>query len=191
MLNIALFGAPGAGKGTQSKFLIEKYKLTYIATGDILREEMAAKTELGLLAKETIEKGMLVSEEIIVQIIENKIRMNPDASGFLFDGFPRNLKQAGILEEILNKMNTKLSCMICLDVPDDVLIKRMLKRAETSNRIDDTEDVIKFRLQEYYNKTFPVANFFKEKKIYFPIDGLGSIEEISERIDKVVEGILM
>lgn len=190
MINIALFGPPGAGKGTQSKFLIDKYKLTYIATGDLLREEMAGKTELGLLAKETIEKGMLVSEEIIVQIIENKIKMNPKASGFLFDGFPRNLKQAGILENLLIKMNTKLSCMICLDVPDDVLIKRMMKRAETSNRIDDTEDVIKFRLKEYYNKTFPVVNFYKEKNIYYPVNGIGSIEEISIRIDKVIKEVL-
>jgi len=190
MLNIALFGPPGAGKGTQSNFLVEKYNLSYVATGDLLREEMAEGTNLGKMAKTAIEKGELVSDEIIVQLIEQKIKMNPEANGFLFDGFPRTWVQAYILEGLLLKMNTQLSCMICLEVPEDVLIERMLKRAETSNRSDDNINVIKYRLQEYYNKTLPVANFYEEKKIYYPIDGIGSIDEISERVNKVVEETL-
>jgi len=187
MLNVALFGPPGAGKGTQSKFLMEKYNLSYVATGDLLRAEISENTTLGIMAKEAIEKGQLVSDEIIVQLIEQKIKMNPEANGFLFDGFPRTWVQAYILEGLLLKMNTKLSCMISLNVPENVLIKRMLKRAQTSNRSDDNIDVIKYRLQEYYNKTLPVANFYKDKRIYFPVNGIGSVDVISERIDKIVE----
>ena len=187
MLNIALFGPPGAGKGTQSKFLMEKYNLSYVATGDLLRDEINENSTLGLMAKEAIEKGQLVSDEIIVQIIEQKITMNPDANGFLFDGFPRTWVQAYILEGLLLKMNTKLSCMISLEVPEDILIKRMLERAHTSNRSDDNIEVIKYRLEEYYNKTLPVANFYKEKKNYYPVNGIGTVDEISDRIDKIVE----
>ena len=190
MLNIALFGPPGAGKGTQSKFLMEKYKLSYVATGDLLRAEIAESSKLGLLAKESIEKGELVSDEIIVQIIEQKIIMNPEANGFLFDGFPRTWVQAYILEGLLLKMNTQLSCMISLEAPEDVLIKRMLKRSETSERSDDNIDVIKYRLQEYYNKTLPVATFYKEKNIYYPVDGIGAVDVISTRIDKDIEETL-
>jgi len=190
MLNIALFGPPGAGKGTQSKFLMEKYNLSYVATGDLLRDEINEKSTLGLMAKEAIEKGQLVSDEIIVQIIEQKIKMNPDANGFLFDGFPRTWVQAYILEGLLLKLNTKLSCMISLEVPEDILIERMLNRAHTSNRSDDNIEVIRYRLEEYYNKTLPVANFYKEKKNYYPVNGIGTVEEISESIDKIVEETL-
>lgn len=190
MLNIALFGPPGAGKGTQSKFLIEKYKLSYVATGDLLREEMAEKTPLGLLAKDAIEKGQLVTDEIIVQLIEKKIIMNPGVNGFLFDGFPRTWVQAYILDGLLLRMNTQLSCMIALDVPEDILIERMMHRAETSNRTDDTIDVFKNRLQEYNNKTLPVINYYKEKRIFFPVNGIGAVEEVSDRIDTIVQDTL-
>jgi adenylate kinase len=190
MLNIALFGPPGAGKGTQSKKLVEKYNLAYVATGDLLREEIKEQTELGMQAKEGIERGELASDEIIVQIIEKKIKMNPEANGFLFDGFPRTWVQAYILEGLLLKMNTQLSCMICIDVPEEKLVERMLKRGETSNRSDDNIDVIKFRLKEYYTKTLPVAGFYKEKGNYYPVDGMGTVDEIFERIDNAVEDAL-
>ncbi len=190
MLNIALFGPPGAGKGTQSKFLMDKYNLSYVATGDLLREEMAEKTPIGMLAKDTIEKGQLVTDEIIVQLIEKKIKMNPGVNGFLFDGFPRTWVQAYILDGLLLRMNTQLSCMIALDVKEDVLIERMLHRAETSNRADDNIDVFKNRLQEYNNKTLPVINFYKEKRIFFPVSGIGAVEEVSERIDTIVQDTL-
>ncbi len=187
MLNIALFGPPGAGKGTQSQWLIKKYNLTYISTGDILREEIAAGTKLGLMAKNIIEKGGLASDEIIVQIIENKIKKNPDANGFLFDGFPRTIVQCYILEGLLMKLNTSLTCMLSLEVPDEELVRRLRERAKVSNRKDDNDDVIQVRLKEYYDKTVPVAKYYQDKKVYFPVDGTGSIEEIQERLVKSVE----
>jgi adenylate kinase len=187
MLNIALFGPPGAGKGTQSKYLIEKYNLTYIATGDILRQEIAEGTPLGMEAKDIIDKGGLASDEIIVQIIENRILMNPDANGILFDGFPRTVVQAYILEGLLLKMNTSLMCMLSLEVPREELIRRMLERGKTSGRSDDREDVIDFRLQEYENKTIPVAQFYNEKKKFYPINGVGKLDDVYKRLTKVIE----
>jgi len=190
MFNIALFGPPGAGKGTQSKMLIEKYNLAYISTGDILREEMAQGTVLGKKAQAVIERGELVSDDIIVQIIEKKIQTNPEVNGFLFDGFPRTVIQAYILEGLLLKMNTTLSCMISLEVPEDELMKRMLERAKKENRSDDTKEIIKNRLKEYKNKTIPVANFYHEKGIYFKINGVGSVEEVFKRITSTIEQTL-
>jgi adenylate kinase len=190
MLNIALFGPPGAGKGTQSKMLIEKYNLAYISTGDILRSEIAEGSELGLQAKDIIKKGGLVPDEIIVQIIEERIKTNTDVKGFLFDGFPRTTVQAYILEGLLLKMNTKLDCMLSLEVPTDQLRNRLLERANKENRPDDTEEVIDVRLQEYDTKTAPVANFYKEKEIYHGIDGLGGINQIFDRLTNVIDQTL-
>ncbi|MDD2562693.1 MAG: adenylate kinase [Salinivirgaceae bacterium] len=187
MLNIALFGPPGAGKGTQSQWLIEKYNLTYISTGEILREEILAGTKLGLMAKNIIEKGGLASDEIIVQIIENKITKNPDANGFLFDGFPRTIVQCYILDGLLMKMNTSLTCMLSLEVPEDELIRRLRERAKISNRKDDNEVVIQVRLKEYYEKTVPVSTYYMDKNIYFPVDGTGEIQTIQNRLYKAVE----
>lgn len=182
MLNIALFGPPGAGKGTQSKWLMKKYNLVYISTGDILRQEISEGTELGLKAKGIIEKGGLASDEIIVQIIERKIKMNPDVNGFLFDGFPRTYVQAYILEGLLLKLNTSLSCMLSLEVPKKMLVERMLERGKTSGRADDNIEVIQNRLKEYENKTVPVIDFYNGKNIYFPIDGVGSVEDVFKRL---------
>ncbi|MFZ4412173.1 MAG: adenylate kinase [Bacteroidales bacterium] len=187
MLNIALFGPPGAGKGTQSKSLLEKYNLTYIATGDILRQEILEGTPLGMEAKDIIDKGGLASDEIIVQILENRIMANPDSNGILFDGFPRTVVQAYILEGLLLKMNTSLMCMLSLEVPEKELVHRMLERGKVSGRADDKEDVIKFRLQEYKNKTLPVAAFYSEKKKFFPINGVGKVEDVLKRLTKAVE----
>jgi adenylate kinases len=190
MLNIALFGPPGAGKGTQSKMLVEKYNLAYISTGDILRNEIAEGTELGLQAKDIIKKGGLVPDEIIVQIIEERIKTNTEVKGFLFDGFPRTTVQAYILEGLLLKMNTKLDCMLSLEVPTDQLRNRLLDRATKENRPDDTEEVINVRLKEYDTKTAPVANFYKEKEIYHGIDGLGGINQIFDRLTNVIDQTL-
>ncbi len=187
MLNIALFGTPGAGKGTQSELLMKKHNLVYIATGDILRKEIADGSELGLAAKSIIEAGGLVSDEIIVQIIEKKIITNPDAAGFLFDGFPRTLVQAYILEGLLLKMHTSLTCLLSLEVSHEESMRRLLNRAKTSGRSDDTEVVIKNRLKEYDEKTAPVAGFYKENGLYFSIPGEGSIEEINSKLEDVVE----
>ena len=187
MLNIALFGPPGAGKGTQSHLLVEKYNLTYISTGDILREEINEGTKLGHMAKDIIEKGGLASDEIIVQIIENKIQKNPNANGFLFDGFPRTIVQCYILEGLLMKMNTSLTCMLSLEVPEDELMRRLQERGKTSGRQDDNDEVIQVRLKEYYEKTVPVAKYYEDKNIYFPVQGTGTIDEVHKRLVTSVE----
>ncbi|MDR2836401.1 MAG: adenylate kinase [Bacteroidales bacterium] len=190
MLNIAVFGPPGAGKGTQAKKLAQEYKLSYISTGDILRQEIAQQTAIGLEAKSIIEAGHLVSDEMIVQIIEKHIDMHPNFNGILFDGFPRTYTQAYILDGLLIKMNTKLSCLLSLEVPKDVLIKRMSLRAKKENRSDDKIDIIENRLNEYDNKTVPVIDFFKEQKKFYSIDGTGEIEEVFSRLTTTIESIL-
>ncbi|MGB5988287.1 MAG: adenylate kinase [Marinifilaceae bacterium] len=187
MLNIALFGPPGAGKGTQSKKLIEKYNLAYISTGDMLREEIAKDTELGRIAAAVINKGHLLSDEFVVQLIEDRLTNYKNVNGFLFDGFPRTTVQAYILEGILLKMNSSLDCMLSLEVPFDILKHRMLERAKIENRVDDTEEVIENRFQEYREKTVPVANFYKEKGIYYPIDGTGSMNDVFDELTNAVE----
>ncbi len=187
MLNIALFGPPGAGKGTQSKKLLDKYNLTYISTGDILRSEIAAGSELGLMAKSIIDLGGLVNDELVVQIIEKKIKENQNARGILFDGFPRTVVQAYILDGLLLKLNTSLDMMISLDVPDKELTERLLLRAKTSGRTDDTLDVIKVRLQEYQDKTKPVASYYEDQGKYHIINGVGSLEDIFGNIVNHIE----
>ena len=171
MLNIALFGPPGAGKGTQSEFLIGKYNLFYISTGDLLRKEIAEKTKLGMEAQSSIASGGLVSDEIIVQIIEKTITDNPDSNGFLFDGFPRTYIQAYILEGLMIKLNTSLNCLISLVVPEEESVLRLLSRGKTSGRSDDNEKVIRNRLKEYNEKTLPVLQFYKDKGIYVEVNG--------------------
>ena len=183
MLNIALFGPPGAGKGTQSEFLIKKYNLFYISTGELLRKEMANRTRLGLEAQSIIAAGGLVSDEIIVQIIENTITGNPTAHGFLFDGFPRTYVQAYILEGLMLKLNTALTCLISLVVPEEESVKRLLLRGVTSGRSDDNEAVIRNRLREYSDKTLPVLQFFKDRGLYREVDGTLPINAVGERID--------
>ncbi len=190
MLNLALFGPPGAGKGTQSKLLLEKYNLTYISTGDILRKEIAEESILGMKAKDIIEKGGLAPDEIIVQIIEQRITKDVDSRGILFDGFPRTTVQAYILDGLLLRLNTSLSAMLSLEVPREELIERMMERAKTSGRTDDTSEVIKYRLEEYENKTKPVADFYQAKGLYYPIDGTGKIEDIFNKLTETVTSTL-
>ncbi|MBW7847797.1 MAG: adenylate kinase [Bacteroidales bacterium] len=190
MLNIALFGPPGAGKGTQSKLLLERYNLTYISTGDILREEIANQTPLGKSAKNIIDRGGLVPDEIIVQIIEKKVIMNLDSRGILFDGFPRTVVQAYILEGLLLKLNSSLTCMLSLEVPTEELIDRMLERSKTSGRADDNLEVINVRLQEYENKTKPVMDFYKKKGIFYGINGVGNVEEIFANLCNTIDNTM-
>jgi adenylate kinase len=186
MINIALFGPPGAGKGTQSSFLIEKYDLFYISTGDLLRKELAEETKLGLEAKSIIAAGKLVSDEIIVQILEKTIKENPQANGFLFDGFPRTYIQAYILEGLMIKLNTSLNCLISIEVPEDESVSRLINRGLTSGRLDDNELVIRNRLKEYEEKTLPVLNFYKEKGNYVSIDGNKGIAEVTLQIEEII-----
>lgn len=182
MLNVALFGAPGAGKGTQSARLIEKYKLTYISTGEILRAEMKNGTELGLEAQKTIEAGKLVSDEIIVKIIGKIIKSNLNSSGFLYDGFPRTVAQAEALTLLLGEVDTKIDSFVFLDVPFSMCVERLLNRAKTSGRSDDNEITIKKRLVEYENKTAPVADYYRNCGTFVSIDGVGTEEVIFDRI---------
>jgi len=186
MLNIALFGPPGAGKGTQSEFLVKKYNLFYISTGDLLRKEMAGKTRLGLEAQSIIASGGLVPDEIIVQIIEKTITENPGSNGFLFDGFPRTYIQAYILEGLMIKLNTSLNCLISLNVPEEESVKRLLNRGLTSGRSDDNEQVIRNRLKEYNDKTLPVLQFYKDRGIYVEVDGTAGIEDVHEQITQII-----
>lgn len=187
MLNIALFGPPGAGKGTQSEFLLEKYNLFYISTGDLLRKEIANETKLGLEAKSIIASGGLVDDEIIVQIIEKTITDNPNSNGFLFDGFPRTYVQAYILEGLMLKLNTSLNCLISLEVDEETSVQRLLNRGLTSGRLDDNETVIRNRLKEYNEKTLPVLQFYKDKGVYCEVDGAAQIEVVTGEIKKLIK----
>ena len=186
MLNIALFGPPGAGKGTQSEFLIKKYNLFYISTGELLRKELSEGTALGEQAREIIASGGLVSDEIIVQIIEKTIAENTQASGFLFDGFPRTTIQAYILDGLMIKLNTSLTCLIDLQIPEEVSIERLLSRGKSSGRSDDNETVIRNRLKEYADKTLPVLQFYKDKGVRHKVDANRSIEEVNADILEVI-----
>jgi adenylate kinase len=189
MLNIAIFGPPGAGKGTQSKFLVEKYNLTYISTGDILRAEIAEGSDLGKKAKDVIAAGKLVSDDLIVQIIEKKI-LREKKDGILFDGFPRTVVQAYILDGLLLKLNTQLSFMLSLEVPREELITRLLERGKSSGRSDDNLQVIENRLLEYEEKTLPLKEFYKARGKFISINGVGSIEEITKRLTDAIEKTL-
>lgn len=186
MLNIALFGPPGAGKGTQSEFLINKYNLYYISTGDLLRKEIANKTRLGLEAQSSIAAGGLVSDEIIVQIIEKTITDNPGCNGFLFDGFPRTYIQSYILEGLMLKLNTSLDCLISLELPEEESVSRLLNRGKTSGRSDDNDTVIRNRLREYNEKTLPVLQFYKDKGVYFDVDGTQTVDKVTESIREII-----
>lgn len=186
MINIALFGPPGAGKGTQSAFLIDKYNLFYISTGDLLRKEIAEETKLGLEAQSIIAAGKLVSDEIIVQILEKTIQENAQAGGFLFDGFPRTYIQAYILEGLMIKLNTSLNCLISIELPEEESVERLLNRGLTSGRPDDNEIVIRKRLKEYEEKTLPVLNYYKEKGNYIAIDGNQPVDQVTARIEEII-----
>ena len=189
MLNIVLFGPPGAGKGTQSQFLREKYNLTYISTGEILREEIAAESELGLQVKEIISQGNLVSDEIVAKIIEKKLSENMDSAGFLFDGYPRTVRQAEILDEMMEKFGMSLTGVLSLEVPEELLIERMLERGKTSGRADDNIDSIKHRFVGYNEKTHPVMGFYEGKRQLHPVNGVGEIPEIFENLCTVIDGL--
>lgn len=186
MLNIALFGPPGAGKGTQSAALIDQHNLFYISTGDLLRSEQARDTELGRATKDICAAGGLVSDEIIVQIIESTIKENPDAQGFLFDGFPRTYVQAYILEGLMIKLNTSLTCLINLKVPAEVSASRLLARGQDSGRSDDNETVIRTRLSEYHQKTLPVLEFYQDKGVLREVDATRPVEEVHDRIGEII-----
>ncbi len=188
MLNLVLFGPPGAGKGTQSEKLIEKYKLVHLSTGDILRGELAAKTKLGKEAKKFMEKGDLVPDSVVIGMIESKIDQNMNAPGFIFDGFPRTTAQATALDEMLSKKGTSITLMVALEVEHDELVKRLLNRGKDSGRADDKdESVIENRINVYHKETSPVIDYYDAQGKFRGVDGMGSIDEIFVRICNVVD----
>jgi adenylate kinase len=183
MLNIVLFGPPGAGKGTQSENLIKKYDLKHLSTGDIFRANIKGETELGKLAKSYMDKGSLVPDSVTISMLESEVNKHPDAKGFIFDGFPRTSAQAEALDNFLQSKETEITCMLALEVQEDELKSRLLNRAKTSGRADDADlAIIENRIKVYNRETAPVAEFYKAQGKYKGINGIGSIEEISERL---------
>lgn len=179
MLNIVLFGPPGAGKGTQSQKLIDKYQLVHLSTGDILRSEIANQTVLGMEAKKLMDQGILVPDEVVIGMIGSKLEANPLAKGFIFDGFPRTKAQAEALDTLLLQKGTAITSMLALEVNEEELTKRLLLRGKESGRPDDQNpDIIKKRVSEYNTKTAPVAEYYKAQDKYKGIKGIGSVDEI-------------
>ncbi len=188
MLNIVLFGPPGAGKGTQSQKLIDKYNLIHLSTGDLLRSEIAAGTELGLEAKSLMDNGLLVPDAVVIGMISNKVKENKHATGFIFDGFPRTVPQAQGLDKLLQEYGTEISAMIALKVDDEELTKRLLLRGQTSGRPDDqNEGLIRKRVQEYNDKTTPVADYYAGQSKYYAVDGIGEIDEIFQELCNTID----
>lgn len=189
MLNIALFGPPGAGKGTQAKKIVEKYNLAHLSTGDMIRKEIAEGSELGKIAAGIINTGQLLSDEFVVSLIANSIAQNKGVAGFLFDGFPRTVAQAEILDEMLSKTGTPLKGLISIEVPFEELKRRMLERAKIEGRADDNEAAIENRFNEYRNKTVHVANHYHGKGLRYDIKGDGTMDEVFDSIVEVLEKI--
>jgi adenylate kinase len=179
MFNLILFGPPGSGKGTQSEKLIAKYGLKHLSTGDLLRSEIHRQTALGLEAKNFMDKGQLVPDEVVIGMISSALDENPGAKGFLFDGFPRTSAQAEALDKLMELKDHGIAVMLALDVSEEELVKRLLKRGETSGRSDDTnEQVIRARITEYRNKTEAVADYYRQFDKVVMIKGEGGIDEI-------------
>ncbi len=190
MINLVLFGKPGAGKGTQAEFLKEKYNLKHISTGDVFRYNIKNGTELGTLAKSYMDKGDLVPDEVTIKMLQEEVEKNPDADGFIFDGFPRTAAQAQALDNFLESKDMKIDATIALEANDEILIERLLERGKVSGRSDDQDvDKIRNRFEEYNVKTAPVKEFYEKHNKFHSVDGIGSISEITERLTKVIESL--
>lgn len=188
MTNLVLFGPPGAGKGTQANFLKEKYNLVHISTGDVFRYNIKNETALGNLAKSYIDKGALVPDQVTIDMLEAEVEKNADAKGFIFDGFPRNVTQAEALDKILENKDSKVNAMVALEVEDEVLVKRLLERGKTSGRKDDSdESIIRNRIKVYYNETAILKDYYSAQDKYFGVDGVGNIEDITERLCNTID----
>jgi adenylate kinase len=186
MLNIVIFGPPGSGKGTQSKKIIRKYGLKHLSTGDMLRAEMAAESELGLKAKSLVTKGELVPDEIVIGMIEKRIEGDKEANGIIFDGFPRTVKQAEALDNLLSSRGMEITLMINLDVERQELIDRLLKRSKEEGRADDNIETIQNRVRVYENQTSPVIEYYSKQGKARQVNGLGTIDDIFDRIVEVI-----
>ncbi|CAN5405478.1 adenylate kinase [soil metagenome] len=188
MLNLVLFGPPGAGKGTQSEKLISQYGLVHLSTGDIFRANIKGGTELGILAKSFMDKGQLVPDEVTIRMLEAEADKHPEAKGYIFDGFPRTPAQATALDNFLTSKNTSISMMIALEVEEEELRKRLLLRGKDSGRADDQNpEVVQKRIDVYRNETEPVKGFYLQQGKYKGIDGIGSIEEIFNRLCQIID----
>jgi adenylate kinase len=188
MFNLILFGPPGSGKGTQSEKLIAKYGLMHLSTGDLLRSEISRQTPLGQEAQNFMDKGHLVPDEVVIGMISSALDNNPGAKGFLYDGFPRTAAQAEALDKLLERKGTSIGVMLALEVSGEELVKRLLKRGETSGRSDDTnEAVIRARIMEYHNKTAAVADYYKKFNKVVMVKGEGSVDEIFEGLCREID----
>lgn len=191
MINIVLFGKPGAGKGTQAEFLKEKYNLVHISTGDVFRYNLKNDTELGKQAKVFMDKGDLVPDELTIKMLQDEVEKNTRATGFLFDGFPRTIAQANALDELLKSKGWSVTATIALEANDEVLIQRLLERGKTSGRADDQdENKIRNRYEEYNEKTAPLIDYYTQKGLFYSVDGIGSIEEITRRLSSVIDDFI-
>ncbi|MFL5739662.1 MAG: adenylate kinase [Flavisolibacter sp.] len=188
MFNLILFGPPGSGKGTQSEKIVEKFGLIHLSTGNLLRQEISEKTPLGLEAKNFMDKGQLVPDEVVIGMIDSCLEKHADAKGFLFDGFPRTVAQAEALDKLLAFKKTGICKVLALEVDEEELLKRLLKRGETSGRSDDTNDeVIRKRQMVYKKETEPVAEYYKQKGKFEVVRGVGTIQEIFEALSSCIE----
>jgi adenylate kinase len=190
MFNLVLFGPPGSGKGTQSANIIEKYQLIHISTGDILRAEVNNETPLGVEAKKFMDQGMLVPDEVVIGMISSKLDENPDAKGFIFDGFPRTVAQADALDNLLEFKNNPISVVLSLQVSEDELKSRLITRGESSGRSDDNEEVIVKRIKEYHAKTSPVADYYKGKDKLVEVAGEGTVDHIFDALCNEIDAKL-
>jgi adenylate kinase len=188
MFNLILFGPPGSGKGTQSEKLIEKYKFKHLSTGDLLRSEIAQKTPLGLEAKNLMDKGQLVPDEVVIGMISSALDTYRDVNGFLFDGFPRTTAQAEALDKLLDFNKTSIGAVLFLQVPEDELISRMINRAKTSGRSDDADENVQRKRLEVYNRdTLPVANHYRKSDKVVEVEGVGTVDDIFQALCTVID----
>lgn len=187
MFNLILFGLPGSGKGTQSEKIAEKYNFAHISTGDILRSEIKKKSEKGLKVQAIIERGELVSDKLLLEILDCVLEKYTDFDGLIFDGFPRTLVQAKDMNRMLAGKNNSVGLVLALEVDEEEVIKRLLKRAELEGRKDDTEDVIRNRMKVYHSQTKPLIDFYKDKGKFDSVFGKGSIDEISDKLYSVID----
>ncbi len=187
MLNIVIFGPPGAGKGTQSEKMIEKYNLCHISTGDLFRWHTKNDTDLGKQVKEIMNRGELVSDDITIAMLREEVEKNPDASGFLFDGFPRTVAQAQALDDLMQSLNTEIHSVIELKVTEDEVRRRIARRKELEGRVDDADDKLDRRIKEYFDKTVHVLPFYNEQGRLTTVNGLGEISAIFSSIESVLD----
>tara|TARA_X000000950_G_scaffold58537_2_gene70823 strand:- start:39479 stop:40054 length:576 start_codon:yes stop_codon:yes gene_type:complete len=191
MINLVLFGKPGAGKGTQAAFLKSQYQLFHISTGDLFRHHIQGATELGKLAKSFMDKGDLVPDQVTIDMLEETVTKNPDVKGFIFDGFPRTTAQAEALDAFLSGRSMGITATVALEADDDVLVDRLINRGKTSGRVDDQDETkIRNRFEEYNNKTAPLKSFYIDQGKFHSVNGIGSVEEITNRLTALIDGLL-